>query len=79
MRRDGGCVDACLLDPKPRAPKLAHPREVDEPVVDAVADDDGAEEGGLGVEVADDEAGQAEWGERIARVLRDAQRAFQIS
>ena len=26
-----------------------------------------------------DEAGQAEWGERIARVLTDAQRAFQIS
>jgi len=26
-----------------------------------------------------DEAGQAEWGERIARVLKDAQRAFQIS
>ena len=26
-----------------------------------------------------DETGQAEWGERIARVLKDAQRAFQIS
>ena len=26
-----------------------------------------------------DETGQAEWGERIARVLNDAQRAFQIS
>ena len=30
-------------------------------------------------DLVSDEAGQAEWGQRIARVLKDAQRAFQIS
>ena len=41
-------------------PELPHPRQVDEPVVDAVADDDAAEERRLRVEVADDQPGEPE-------------------
>ena len=40
--------------------KLFQTREIDEPVVDAVAHHDGAEEGRLGVQVADHQAGEPE-------------------
>ena len=53
------CFDAGLAKRQAARSQLPDAREIDEPVVDAVADDDGAEESGLGIEIADDEPGEA--------------------
>ena len=75
-RREPGLADGDLHGGEGRdavAALLEVAREEDEPDVDAVADDDGPEERGVRVQVADDRLGDAEGDERAGQE-RDADR-----
>ncbi len=72
-RRRFRALQARLAQAHSLPTQLFETREVDEPVVDAVAHHDGAEEGGLRVEVANHQAGEAE-GDRDGHQHRQPER-----